>query len=388
MRTVLPLALAALLWSASAPATTLTYDEAAKVAARENKPLLVDFYAVWCGPCKAFAAAVESDADVQKSLSDVVLCKVDAEKEGVALAKAQSVQGYPTFVLMRPDGATYARWMGYEKSYFQEKLSGGLADLTTMEEKRARFEKTPTADAALSFAGYHESRGEYDKAVQFVDRAAALDAGRDVAVTRFDYLASGFVRNGLFSLEEVRKAADAVATKASPSTDDILDVVYQMKSVGQKVKDPSVVAPYLKPALAATAAGDDPGLAREHRILEIDHALYVSGDKAEAVRLKRASMPEGWMTDPGALNAFAWWCFENATNLDEAETLARKGIELAPAGDDRAAILDTAAEICNARGNCDDAVELERRAAAEAPGREFYKKQITRFEEIRASRAN
>ena len=51
-------------------------------------------------------------------------------------------------------------------------------------------------------------------------------------------------------------------------------------------------------------------------------------------------------------------------------------------------ILDTAAEICNARGNCDDAVELIQQAIADAPESEFYQKQLKRFVEIREASAN
>ena len=52
-------------------------------------------------------------------------------------------------------------------------------------------------------------------------------------------------------------------------------------------------------------------------------------DKAKALSLKRRSMPEGWMEQAKQLNAFAWWCFENEVDLEEADTLARKGVDLA-----------------------------------------------------------
>ena len=87
-------------------------------------------------------------------------------------------------------------------------------------------------------------------------------------------------------------------------------------------------------------------------------------------------------------NSFAWLCFENRVNLEDAELLARRGAELAAPGKERAMILDTAAEICNARGNCDDAVELMRQALAEHPDSEHYATQLTRFEDIRATQAN
>lgn len=322
-----------------------------------------------------------------KSLEGVVLVKLDAEKEGKEFATEQAVQGFPTFVLMSADGATYDRWTGYAKDYWLGMLQGGLADLTTLDEKKARLESAPTAKDALTLARIEETKGAYGEAVALLDRAAAIDPTQDLAPTRFDYMASAFLRKDLYSKDEVVKAADAVVAAKSPTADALMTVVHMMKGVGQKVGAPEIVAAYIPPALAAMEGQTDEASLRQLKDLQIDHALYISGDKDRAVTLKRETMKEGWKDDSGQLNAFAWWCFENGTNLEEAEALARRGIELAPAGDQRAAILDTAAEICNARGNCDDAVELIRRAVAEAPESEYYKKQLARFEAEQKSRA-
>ena len=94
-------------------------------------------------------------------------------------------------------------------------------------------------------------------------------------------------------------------------------------------------------------------------------------------------MPAGWESDAGGLNGFAGWCYENKINLEEAGKLARKGAALASPGAEKAEILDTAAEICNLLGNCDDAVLLAEQAAKEDPKSEHYAKQLKRFAEIR-----
>ena len=61
-------------------------------------------------------------------------------------------------------------------------------------------------------------------------------------------------------------------------------------------------------------------------------------------------MPENWMDDANELNNFAWWCFENKVNYEEAYQFAQRGIELAEPGLLKAYVLDTAAELCNVLG--------------------------------------
>ena len=84
------------------------------------------------------------------------------------------------------------------------------------------------------------------------------------------------------------------------------------------------------------------------------------------------------------LNQVAWWCFENRVNLAEAEQMARRGVELAKAGRDKANVLDTLAELCNLNNDCSHAVQYIRLAIEEDPANEYFQNQLGRFEEILA----
>jgi thioredoxin 1 len=64
-------------------------------------PAIVDFYAVWCGPCKMAAPALEELA--KEYSGKVVIYKVDAEKERF-LSSYFRVSGYPTFMVIPAKG--------------------------------------------------------------------------------------------------------------------------------------------------------------------------------------------------------------------------------------------------------------------------------------------
>jgi tetratricopeptide (TPR) repeat protein len=324
-----------------------------------------------------------------KALEGVVLFKIDAEKgDGPALAKEYKVGGYPTFILANAGAEPVDTWWGYDKDHFLTNLGDALADPTTITEKEARFASRPTAGDAGKLARCRTVRGEYEEAVALYRKGEGMDASVDFSFPIFDTMITGFRKKDAFTADELRRAADATLAREGRSAPEIVDVAFSMKDVGTKTGDRAYWLPYLAPALAASAGAETERMQNQHRELEIDHVLLVEKNEKKAIELKYASMPEGWRDDAAELNNFSWWCFENTVHLEEAEALARRGVELAAAGNERAMILDTAAEICNARGNCDDAVELIRRAVADAPDKEYYKKQLARFEEIRAAGAN
>ncbi len=86
----------------------LTVDNFEQVALNSEKPVLIDFYATWCGPCKMIAPIIE---EVANTRDDVVVCKVDVDEAG-AIANAYDIQSIPTLVLLK-DGKLADKAVGY-----------------------------------------------------------------------------------------------------------------------------------------------------------------------------------------------------------------------------------------------------------------------------------
>ncbi len=329
---------------------------------------------------------MEEDKDVQKALAGVVLHKVDAEKgEGVELAKAHSVRGYPTFVMANAKAAEpMDRWIGYSKDMLADNLAEALADQTTITEKEARFAKSPTAKDAVKLAGFAGTMGEYGNAIDLYKKAASMDSDNHYAAEIFESTFSGF-RRGADGFDFARtEGAAKHALEHTSDAGEILQVSNQMAMASKKAENETAMVSYIRTAIERTKDTKDEYALQTRASMMPAYALHVEKNEAKAIELKQATLGEDWTKDSAQLNTYAWWAFENGVDTKNALDLAMKGVELAPPGKEKAMILDTAAELCNSLKNCARSVELTQMALAEDPESDFYKEQLVRFQEALA----
>jgi len=75
---------------------TLTDGDFDEKVLKSDKPVLVDFYANWCGPCKMIAPYLDSLAD--EFQGKVTVAKLDVDQNGQSAMK-YGVRGIPTMIL-------------------------------------------------------------------------------------------------------------------------------------------------------------------------------------------------------------------------------------------------------------------------------------------------
>jgi len=96
-----------------------TFQEALEKAKAENKPIFLDIYATWCGPCKMLKKKTFSHKAVGDYYNqNFINIAVDGEtSKGRELAYKYSINGYPTLLILDFNGKKLTKQVGFVEPY-------------------------------------------------------------------------------------------------------------------------------------------------------------------------------------------------------------------------------------------------------------------------------
>jgi thioredoxin 1 len=102
-------------------ATDETFEAVVTSSLTAKRPVIVDFWAGWCNPCKLVAPELEKLASKYEGQVDIVKVDTDANPK---LVRHFNVMSIPTIAIFRPDGAPQAPIYGYRPAEAIERQFG------------------------------------------------------------------------------------------------------------------------------------------------------------------------------------------------------------------------------------------------------------------------
>ena len=143
---------------------------ALKRAQHEKKPILIDFFGIWCPPCNQMDARIFKSAKFAKAADGFIKLKLDVDKpESWPLKSRYKIEGYPTTIFANANGDELERILGLPTdAQFYDHLT--KANRSTTAQFVALVKKADGGDRASADAvgvTYFE-RGDYAQAMRYL----------------------------------------------------------------------------------------------------------------------------------------------------------------------------------------------------------------------------
>ena len=148
--------------------------QAAVLDRSQDVPVVVDFWAPWCGPCRQLTPALERAAEAREGKVDLVKINTD---ENQNISRALGIQGIPAVKAFK-DGREVSQFVGAVppakvESFFDALVPSEAEQLVAAGDEdslRRALEQEPTRrDARVKLAQLLFDRGERDEALQLID---------------------------------------------------------------------------------------------------------------------------------------------------------------------------------------------------------------------------
>jgi thioredoxin-like negative regulator of GroEL len=184
-----------------------TVEEASAQAIPANRPMMIDFWATWCLPCKAMDQQVYSTAEFRQAAKRFLPVRIDYDKK-TALARKYNVGALPTIVFADSYGDELFRYEGYVGAApllaLVNALPGNVTEFNRLNrilaQDKNNFEALDAMGRRLREAGLFRASSDY------YARAAREPAARSSPERReaiFNGIASNFleVKDGKLAAE-------------------------------------------------------------------------------------------------------------------------------------------------------------------------------------------
>jgi thioredoxin-like negative regulator of GroEL len=194
---LLPLLILLFSFSVNAQISWLTdFSEASRIAAETGKPMLLDFTASWCGPCRKMDEEFWIRADVADLSKQFVCVKIDADNN-VELKRQYRVGGIPNVVLTDSAGNTISSNKGFGKNTDKtiiSKINAVLVRYKSRNQIAASVEiESNDLSALAKLAKDYQQKKSYLKSAEIFERILRLESDpiqREIVLLNigYDYL--------------------------------------------------------------------------------------------------------------------------------------------------------------------------------------------------------
>jgi tetratricopeptide (TPR) repeat protein len=176
-----------------------SFEEALKKAKATRKPILVDFWAEWCGWCHRLDKTTYVDPVVVRKAEEFVAVKINTEgsRKETEVAIRYDVQSLPTILFLSPEGHQVHRLNGFQgPGQFPRTLEQALEGAKKILLLEAAIEKNPNDAAALAALGRHLYEEEfYEESRDLLYRSIKVDGDEPAQNRRLVRMILAIVQN-------------------------------------------------------------------------------------------------------------------------------------------------------------------------------------------------